>query len=241
MRLLVSVRSAVEVAAAAAGGADIVDAKEPARGALGPVGLDALRGIYRALPPDLPLSVALGDPADEHALIDAWSLLEVLDGDRPLFVKLGLAHARNTAEARSLLRQATSLADSSPLEPALVPVAYADGVGPRPAMVARLAAEFGAHGVLLDTWHKVGRDLFANLAEPALIAWAMSARESGLLVAVAGSLSAESVVRAARLPVDMVGVRGAACVGGRGGRVEGTRVRVLAEAIDAASVDATVI
>ena len=37
MRLLVSVRSADEVAAAMAGGADIIDAKEPARGSLGAV------------------------------------------------------------------------------------------------------------------------------------------------------------------------------------------------------------
>ena len=37
MRLLVSVRSAEEAAAAVMGGADIVDAKEPALGSLGPV------------------------------------------------------------------------------------------------------------------------------------------------------------------------------------------------------------
>ena len=35
MRLLVSVRSAEEVSAALAGGADIIDAKEPERGSLG--------------------------------------------------------------------------------------------------------------------------------------------------------------------------------------------------------------
>ena len=35
MRLLVSVRSADEVGAALAGGAEIVDVKEPSRGALG--------------------------------------------------------------------------------------------------------------------------------------------------------------------------------------------------------------
>jgi (5-formylfuran-3-yl)methyl phosphate synthase len=235
MRLLVSVRSASEVAAAAVGGADIVDAKEPAHGALGAVGLDVLSGIARALPADLPLSVALGDPTDERALIDAWSLLEVLVGGRALFVKLGLAQAQGADGARSLLARAVSLAASSPLEPALVPVAYADGVGPGPTVVTRLAAEVGARGVLLDTWHKDGRDLFAHLAESALHAWAASARELGLLVAMAGGLSPEGVGRAARLPIDVVGVRGAACAGGRSGRVEESRVRVLAGLISAAS------
>jgi len=236
MRLLVSVRSGADVTAAVEGGADIVDAKEPGRGALGPVGVDALREITRALPGGQPLSLALGDPETEHAVITAWSLLNVLAGQRPLFVKLVLAQTRSLAGARSVLRRAVTLASSSPLEPALVAVAYADGVGPGPAVMTRLAAEVGARGVLLDTWRKDGRDLFANLPEPALLAWAVSARELGLFVAVAGSLSAEGVGRAARLPVDVVGVRGAACVGGRGGWVDRARVRALAKAIGAAAI-----
>jgi (5-formylfuran-3-yl)methyl phosphate synthase len=236
MRLLVSVRSAREVAAAAVGGADIVDAKEPARGALGSVGVEVLRGIARALPAGLPVSVALGDPVDERALVEAWSMLDVVAADRPVFVKLGLAQARGLAGARSLLGHAASLASSSSIQPALVPVAYADGVGPGPAAVTRLAAEVGARAVLLDTWHKQGRDLFANLAEPTLLAWAGSTRELGLLAAVAGSLSAEGVARAARLPVDVIGVRGAACRGGRGGWVEEARVRALAGVIGAANL-----
>src|SRR2546430_2695137 len=42
MRLLVSVRGSVEARAAVAGGADVIDAKDPARGALGPVRRDRL-------------------------------------------------------------------------------------------------------------------------------------------------------------------------------------------------------
>ena len=45
MRLLVSVRSAAEVAAALAGGADIIDAKEPSRGGLGAVDPEDLEAI----------------------------------------------------------------------------------------------------------------------------------------------------------------------------------------------------
>jgi hypothetical protein len=67
MQLLVSVRSAEEVGPAFAGGADIVDAKEPARGSLGPVDLFVLREINAKVPPCIPLSVALGDFQDEAA------------------------------------------------------------------------------------------------------------------------------------------------------------------------------
>ncbi len=231
MRLLVSVRSADEVAAAVAGGAEIVDAKEPGRGALGAVGPDELRGISRVLPAGWPLSVALGDPADEREVGSAWRLLDVIAGGRPLFVKLGLSGVGGLAGARSILHHAVALAASSPSRPAVVAVAYGDAKGPPPEAVIELASEAGARGVLLDTWRKDGRDLFSFMAEPTVRAWAMGARARGLLVAAAGSLSAAGVERAARLPVDVVGVRGAACLGGRNGQVDEALVRTLAAAI----------
>ena len=75
MRLLVSVRAGHEVAAALAGGADIIDAKEPARGSLGPVAPEVLRAISARVPESVPLSVALGDftapDAVRHAVAGA--------------------------------------------------------------------------------------------------------------------------------------------------------------------------
>lgn len=50
MRLLVSVRDAGEARAALAGGAEIVDAKDPARGSIGAVSPEALQGIRLAVP-----------------------------------------------------------------------------------------------------------------------------------------------------------------------------------------------
>ena len=70
MRLLVSVRSADEAELAARDGADIVDAKEPEAGPLGPVSASVLRRIELALPSAMPLGVALGDAADPDALAD---------------------------------------------------------------------------------------------------------------------------------------------------------------------------
>jgi uncharacterized protein (UPF0264 family) len=231
MRLLVSVRSAAEVAAAVAGGAEIVDAKEPARGALGAVSAGELTAIARALPEDRPLSVALGDPADEKAALSAWPPLDRLGQAGEAYVKLGLAETRGLAASRAVLRTVVALAASAPLGPAVVAVAYADGAGPAPGEVSRLAAESGAHGVLLDTWRKDGRDLFACLGESELRRWALAARSRGLFVALAGGLSVESLRRVASLPADIVGVRGAACVGGRLGRVDEGRVRVLRAAL----------
>jgi uncharacterized protein (UPF0264 family) len=231
MRLLVSVRSALEVAPAVAGGAEIVDAKEPSAGSLGAVSLPALRAIARRLPPGMPLSVALGDPADVAAVARAIASLDELE-PRPVeaYVKLGLAAAGDLAGARALVAGALESAGRSTLRPAVIVVAYADherAGTPAPWIVSRLAASVGARGVLLDTYLKDGRDLFRHIGEAELAEWIADARGAGLLVALAGSLSVDGVRRAADLPAHIVGVRGAACDGGREGHVTEERVRAL--------------
>ncbi|HEX6615653.1 MAG TPA: (5-formylfuran-3-yl)methyl phosphate synthase, partial [Gemmatimonadales bacterium] len=103
---------------------------------------------------------------------------------------------------------------------------------PAREVAVRLAAEAGAHGVLLDTRDKDGRTLFDHVSVPALRAWIDRCRAHGLLVALAGSLDHGCVRGAAVLGPDVVGVRGAACNGGRGGRVDAERVRRLRDALD---------
>ena len=61
MQLLVSVRSASEVEPALAGGADIIDAKEPANGSLGAVSPATLSRVASRVPAFQELSIALGD------------------------------------------------------------------------------------------------------------------------------------------------------------------------------------
>jgi hypothetical protein len=69
------------------------------------------------------------------------------------------------------------------------------------------------------------------LAEPALHAWIGQVRAAGMLVALAGSLSIKGVRAVAELQADIVGVRGAACVGGRTGVVSEERVAELKAAL----------
>src|SRR6185295_9594756 len=61
MKLLVSVVDAAEAAAAAAAGADIVDVKNPAEGSLGAPSPAVIERVRAAVPPALPVSVAIGD------------------------------------------------------------------------------------------------------------------------------------------------------------------------------------
>jgi (5-formylfuran-3-yl)methyl phosphate synthase len=235
MRLLVSVRSAAEVAPAVAGGADIVDAKEPAQGPLGAVSGPVLREIALRVPDGIPLSIALGDPKDTAALEAAMAALdELAPRSSPVYVKIGLSAAGDGTRTTALLGALVHLASRAAVRPSVIAVAYADHLvagAPAPETVARLAAATGAQGVLLDTWGKDRGDLFHHLAESALRAWIGQARAEGLLVALAGSLSIEGVRAVAELPADIVGVRGAACIGGRGGVVSEGRVAQLKAAL----------
>lgn len=60
-RLLVSVVDFREAAEAVGAGADVIDAKDPSRGALGALGRRALAGILRTCPSNMETSAALGD------------------------------------------------------------------------------------------------------------------------------------------------------------------------------------
>jgi uncharacterized protein (UPF0264 family) len=234
MRLLVSVRSAEEVGAAIAGGADIIDAKDPSRGSLGPVEAPVLRDIRAVVPPDIPLSVALGDFREGAAAAAAIGSLKLSARPAGVFVKLGVAGVFTSGAAASLFRAAVEAARAAPCRPRVVVVAYADGpAGLPPAETVRLAAQTGADGVLLDTLDKGGRDLFGFMAPSEVKTWVRSAQAAGLMAAIAGSLGAESLPLVREIRPGILGVRGAACSGGRGGLVDAEKVRGLRRALDA--------
>jgi (5-formylfuran-3-yl)methyl phosphate synthase len=227
MRLLVSVRSANETTRALQGGADIIDAKEPARGSLGAVDGAVLREIADALSGGLPLSVALGDAGTLDDVNRAVASLERL---QTAYLKVGFAGLRDGIRVRDTIRRLAQAAAELPSRPRVIAVAYADhrpAGSPEPFTVATLAGSAGADGVLLDTWTKDGTDVFAWMPLPILKEWTAASRRLGLGVAVAGSITKYSMATALESQPDIVGVRGAACEGGRSGSVSVDRVRAL--------------
>jgi uncharacterized protein (UPF0264 family) len=231
MRLLVSVVDAGEARVAAAAGADIIDVKDPSRGALGEAAPSIVRAVRKATPPHLPVSAALGDgPFSPVAVGILAENVAVCGAD---FVKLGLRDTALDAASASLHAAKSRLPDGVQL----VVAGFADferAGAPHPFDLPALAAAVGARGCLLDTAIKDGRGLLHWLGEPELATFIASCRAYGLLSALAGSLRVEDVTRLASLGPDLVGVRGAACVGDRvGGRVDATRVRALVLAREA--------
>ena len=232
MRLLVSVRNAEEARAALAGGAEIIDAKEPSLGALGSVDTGELRAIIAAVGGMRPVSAALGDSGDVNALaLAARAAAEA----GAMFVKVGFADVREIGAVRERLARVMdgALLPTSPC--AVVAVAYADWDevgGAAPSTVLAAAAAEGAMGVLLDTVRKDGAGLFRCLGRAALGSLVREARARSLMVALAGRITVEDMAFAYEAGAEIVGVRGAACEHGREGRVRESRVRELVTARD---------
>ena len=227
MQLLVSVRSAEEALAALDGGADVIDAKDPRAGALGAVSIDALDDIHTAVAGRRPVTAAIGDAGDE-ATVEATARAFAASGTR--FVKVGFGGIASAARIESLAAAAQRGAVAGAAASAVVLVAYADGdsrTGVTPAALVEIAARVGARGVLLDTVDKHGLGLTRLLDQRALAAWVARAHDGGLLVALAGQLAAGDLPVVRDTGADIAGVRGAACEGGRTGRISSERVRDL--------------
>ncbi|MEJ7812368.1 MAG: (5-formylfuran-3-yl)methyl phosphate synthase [Gemmatimonadaceae bacterium] len=227
MRLLVSAADAADARAALDGGADIVDAKDPRRGGLGAVQPDTLRAMIAAVGAHRPVSAALGDASDEgevaHAAREAAAL-------GLAFVKVGFAGITSAARVRGLLAAAADGVREGNASTQVIAVAYADAhrAGSlAPSAVPELAGRAGADGILLDTARKDGGGLFTYLAPNTIRAWLDMARGDELLTAVAGKLGEADFAAVRDLDADIVGVRGAACDGGREGRISASRVRAL--------------
>jgi uncharacterized protein (UPF0264 family) len=237
MRLLVSVRDARDARAAVRGGAEIVDAKDPRRGALGPVTPRTLARIRAAVPPGIPVSAALGDAVAERVVARAARLAAARGA---AYVKVGLRDVADAGHARALAHRAAQGAAEAGAQ--LVLVAYADASRARtlpPLAVLEIATAAGARGVLLDTAFKDRGSLFDVLDVARVAQWLAAARATGgggggLFTALAGSLGEPGLRTALALGADIVGVRGAACDGGRTGRVSVARVAALSALVAAA-------
>ena len=102
MRLLVSVVSAEEARRALAGGADIIDVKDPSEGALGAPAPRLLSDVVRAVGSAAPISVALGDLPDLPHTAALAARGAALSGAR--YVKLGLRGVRELDRAVAMMR-----------------------------------------------------------------------------------------------------------------------------------------
>ena len=233
MDLLISVVNEAEVRPAVAGGADIVDVKNPREGSLGANFPHVIRRVRELTPATVPVSVAIGDVPNLPGM--AALAAAGAAGCGAQFVKVGLLGPRDRDEAFAVLAAVCRAARDEAPGVRIMATAYADaratGSLP-PGELPAVAAAAGADGCMIDTAVKGGGTLLTMLAAIELERFVTSCRDAGLTCALAGSLKASDVPRLRELAPDIVGFRGAACGGGlREGTLDREAVQRLRELV----------
>lgn len=229
-RLLVSVRSAAEAEAALAGGAALIDVKEPARGALGRADDAIIADVVRLVAGRAPVSAALGELRDIH-YTKLFSGLSSL-----VFVKCGLAGCGTDDGWRSELDKLCDAVREADPDCRMVAVAYADwrrARAPTPEEVCSLVCQRPGWGLLLDTWAKDGLTLLDWMSRVELDRICRVCHKVGAPIALAGSLGRSLIRTLKPTAPDWFAVRGAACHGSRRtAAVDADKVRELADLVD---------
>ncbi|QIB36317.1 hypothetical protein G3A50_16545 [Ancylobacter pratisalsi] len=231
--LLASVADLHEMELARVGGADIVDLKQPAFGALGAWSSESLTA-----------AVMLWNAWEAQDVSSVRPLLSATAGDQPMvpallraaaervaatgvpIVKVGLFASKHTNECVEALAPLASRAR-------MIGVLFADQ-RPDFAILASLSRA-GFTGVMIDTADKTAGRLTDHFDALTLGQFIAEAKRHGLMSGLAGSLALEDIATLAGVGADYLGFRGALCSGGRTGRFEPERLaqvraRLLAQA-----------
>src|SRR6266536_2958188 len=152
---LASVTGTEEAEIAVARGADIIDLKDPAKGALGALSEREVRSAVAGIAGKRPVSAVIGDlPMQREAILSAATAMAGTGID---FVKVGLFPDPTRAEC---IRALHSLARKTKI----IGVMFAD-LGPDPALIPTMA-DAGFAGAMLDTARKDGRRLLDHMDLP---------------------------------------------------------------------------
>ncbi len=209
--LLASVTDRREIRVALASGADIIDLKDPAAGALGALPLASIRDAVSAVDGRRPVSATVGDlppvPETVAAAVEATADTGVD------FIKVGFFSDEHIALCLEALFPCAARGM------ALIAVLFADRNPARTALAQ--FAEAGFAGVMLDTADKKGGGLRQWMSRDRLVDFVQGGREHGLLVGLAGSLGVRDIAPLLALAPDYLGFRTALCdQGQRTGRVD---------------------
>ena len=239
--LLVSVRSRAEAAEALAGGADLIDVKEPSRGALGgsdPATIGEILRYVRETSSEIPVSAALGELADLRRLGHAAPSPFPGPVD---YVKVGLAGCGGDPAWRDAFYDLQDRFDDEACNPHAygprwIAVAYVDreaANSPPLEEILRHAIDANCYGLLFDTYSKGAGRLTDYLGAAELAEWIARAHERELFVACAGRLTLEQLPEVVAADPDIVAIRSAGCRGSdRMAAIDAEAVRSVRDRLD---------
>jgi FolB domain-containing protein len=204
--MLASVTGPREAEIAIAGGADIIDLKDPARGALGAVTPEVIRATVASVEKRRLVSAVAGDLPMRPDLVAAT--VRDIAATGVDYVKLGIFPGGDAFGCiDALARIAVGVK--------LVAVFFADA-SPDFSLLPLLKRR-GFAGAMIDTQNKAAGRLLDHFDMPRLLGFVQDCHAAGMIAGLAGSLEAPDIPRLLVLGPDLLGFRGALC--GPGGRV----------------------
>ena len=221
VRLLVSVRDVGEALCAAQAGADLIDLKEPADGALGALPVERIAAIVTALRaqhPTVRISATVGDlgPGERAEILARVQRVAACGVDD---VKVGLWPASH-AQTAALLDALASCRAS------IVPVLVADA-GIDAARVEQILRRRAFPALMVDTAGKQAGSLLQRVPLASVANFVAAVRLHGALAGLAGSLRLQDADALRALAPDFAGFRGALTVGARDAALDPRLVRQL--------------
>jgi (5-formylfuran-3-yl)methyl phosphate synthase len=199
---LASVTSPAEATLALAGGADIIDAKNPLLGAYGALPIAVVQAIRQATPARIAVSATIGEGSDDHLLHAATRMAALT---QCTFIKVAMPSGR---DCRALIH---NLGQLNLGDTRLVGMLLADQ-SPDLRLIAAMA-DAGFVGVMLDTADKSAGALPDVCTAAALSHFVTTTQNAGLFAGVAGALRLSHVADLVQLKPNVIGFRGALCVG----------------------------
>jgi uncharacterized protein (UPF0264 family) len=216
MRLLVSPMNIEEARAALAGGADILDVKNPREGSLGANFPWAIRAVADLARGRVPVSATIGDLEFKPGTASLAALGAAVSGAE--YIKAGLLGVKTPHQAEEMLVGIVRAVKEFDPHKKVVASGYSDyeRVGSiSPLLLPAAAAKAGADLVMVDTAIKDGKPTFDFMSEGELLDFIHLGHASGLEVALAGSIDFSHLELLRRLQPDIIGVRGIVCGGDR--------------------------
>jgi uncharacterized protein (UPF0264 family) len=201
-RMLASVNSLPEAQLVYRAGADIIDLKQPAAGALGALPLEEVVRIRAWCAGRIPVSATVGDLPMQPDLI--FGAVEAMAATGVDYVKIGFFPGGDWS---GVVQKLSALAHVH----ALIAVLFGDAPPPDSAFLPTLQ-QAGFAGVMLDTMDKSRGSLPAILPLPSIRGFVEEARTHNLLCGLAGSLRLEDIPALLQYRPDYLGFRGALCV-----------------------------
>jgi len=203
--MLASVNSLQEAQLALDAEVDIIDLKQPSKGALGALEIDLIKTIVTAINGVCPISATIGDlPMQPDSVFKAVDDMVNTGVD---YVKIGFFPDGDWLATLQKLHSHTDLWQQQ--RTGLIAVLFAD-TQPDLTILSTLKNS-GFKGVMLDTMDKQKGSLTQVMAPVTITQFVKLTRQHQLLCGLAGSLKADDIAKLMPLNPDYLGFRGALC------------------------------